>query len=233
MNARAKQAEHTLYVGVIGDLIASRKLPQRAAAQAALQAALDAVNARFAAHLAARFVITLGDEFQGLLKPSAPVFEILDVLEARLGSQPCRFGVGVGAMATPINPDMSIGADGPAFWHARDAITSVHEQHDYQQTRTRIRGLNAHDEPIINNLLALSDHIKRGWTALQRETFAHLLTLRIYTDNFDQQSAAEDMGITAVALYRRLKISGIKVYLRSRADLNTWLIDALKAEAGA
>ncbi len=232
MNAREKQAEHPLYVGVIGDLIASRKLTQRAAAQAALQAALDAVNTRFASHLASRFVITLGDEFQGLLNSSAPVFEILDVLEAHLGSQPCRFGVGVGTMATPINPVMSIGADGPAFWHARDAIKSVHEQHDYQQTRTRIRGLNAIDVPMVNNLLALSDHIKRGWTALQRETFAHLLSLGIYTDSFDQQSSAEDMGITAVALYRRLKISGIKVYLRSRADLNTWLIDTLSKEAG-
>lgn len=222
----------SVYIGIIGDLITSRTIADRGAAQEQLQAALDGVNERFQAHLASRFTITLGDEFQGLLLPGAPVFLMLDLIESALHPHPCRFGIGLGNMLTPIRPDLSIGADGPAFWHAREAIKSVHAQDDYGQTRTRLMGCPDLDAPLINNLLATTDGIKRGFTDLQRNTFSSLISAGIYSDSFDQQAAAEQLRITPEALYRRLKISGIKLYLRSRADLSLWLDRHLAAAKG-
>lgn len=212
-----------LYLSIIGDLISSRTITDRGSAQTQFQATLDRVNDRFKDHLASVFTITLGDEFQGVLKPQAPVFQILDWVEAGLHPHPCRFGIGLGVLLTPLRPELSIGADGPAFWHARNAINQVHEHDDYGQTRTRFVGCNENDAPLINNLLAVSDSIKRGFTALQQETFFMLLHQDIYSDTFDQQKAAREMKITPEALYRRLKISGIKLYFRCRADLQVWL----------
>lgn len=220
-----------IYLAVIGDLIASREIQARAQAQERLHAVLDAVNTRFSHALAAQFVITLGDEFQGLLLPGAPVFEILDVIESQLHPFPCRFGVGLGEMLTTINPLMSIGADGPAFWAARDAITTVHNNDDYGNTRTRIEGLNAQDLPLVNNVLALTDNLKRSFTPLQQETFGQLLEQKIYSEQFDQKEAAQKMGITPEAFYRRLKISNIKLYLKSRDQLNQWLAQQSMSEA--
>lgn len=39
-----------------------------------------------------------------------------------------RFGIGVGKILTDINPELSIGADGPAYWHARKAINYIHQK---------------------------------------------------------------------------------------------------------
>lgn len=219
------------YLAVIGDLIASRSIAQRNQAQQQLAQAIEQVNQRFAGSLAARFVITLGDEFQGLFLPTAPVFAALDHLEAAIHPLACRFGIGIGSMSTSINPQMSIGADGPAFWLARDAIASVHQDNDYGQTRTRLFGLPGLHRELVNNQLALSDHIKRGFTGVQQATYAALLQQGIYGDSFDQQQAAGQLGITPEALYRRLKLSGIKAYLRSRADLQTWLRSLMETEA--
>lgn len=211
------------YLGIIGDLIGSRELTPRDKAQQALQAALEQANRKHQASLASRFTVTLGDEFQGLLKAGAPVFQILDEIEAALAPYPCRFGIGLGSMATPINPKLSIGADGEAYWHARDAIKSVHDSDDYGLTRTRLLGLPEALTPLANDLLALTDAVKRGFTSTQQQTFQTLLQLNIYGESFDQKAAALHMGITEAALYRRLKLSGIKSYLRSRANLQALL----------
>ena len=222
----------SVYIGIIGDLITSRTIADRGAAQKQLQAALEGVNTRFQAHLASRFTITLGDEFQGLLLPGAPVFLMLDLIESALYPHPCRFGIGLGPMLTPIRHELSIGADGPAFWNAREAIKSVHAQDDYGRTRTRLMGCADLHAPLINSLLATTDGIKRSFSDLQWNTFFSLISEGIYSDSFDQQAAAERLGITPEALYRRLKISGIKLYLRSRADLSTWLTRQLEAAKG-
>ncbi|NLG57491.1 MAG: DNA-binding protein [Clostridiales bacterium] len=223
--------ENRRYIGFIGDLIGSREIKSRAQAQTALQEALNQVNARYQDCIASRLVITLGDEFQGLLMPSAPFLQMLDEIEARLLPYACRFGIGLGTMATAINPEMSIGADGEAFWLARAAITSVHDSDDYGKTRTRLRGASAATEPLINDLLALSDGMKRGWARKQQQTFADLLFQGIYQEDFDQTAAAKRMGITPEALYGRLKLSGIKTYLRSRANLQRMIATQEKREA--
>ena len=55
------------YFALIGDIIDSRHEQDRYDVQKKLQSILSSVNAENAAHIAADFLITLGDEFQGLL----------------------------------------------------------------------------------------------------------------------------------------------------------------------
>ncbi len=207
------------YLAVIADLIDSRSIPDRARAQRQIRAALKAINQRHGQHIASAFTLTLGDEFQALLYVDAPVFHILDEVERAITPYAPRFGIGLGTMATPINPHQSVGADGPAFWHAREAVQYVHDNDDYGLTRTRLKGCGEALDDVINSALALSDAQKRGWSAVQVQTFHALLESGIYEDNFDQKKLAQELGISQTALSKRLKLSGIKSYLRCRRAL--------------
>ena len=55
------------YFALIGDIIDSRHEQDRYDVQKKLQSILSSVNVENAVHIAADFLITLGDEFQGLL----------------------------------------------------------------------------------------------------------------------------------------------------------------------
>ena len=95
--------------------------------------------------------------------------------------------------------------------------------------KTAILGLGDPLDALCNDLLATGDALKAGWTQLQRETFGTLLELGIYTDSFEQKTVAAELGITDVALYKRLKSSNMKLYLRSRGTLQA----VVQATAGS
>ena len=56
--------------------------------------ALNGINDARHDEVVSSFVITLGDEFQGLLKRAAAIIGTLNALEARLDGIPMRYGVG-------------------------------------------------------------------------------------------------------------------------------------------
>ncbi len=64
----------THYIALIADVAASRALPApaRARLQARVRDVARELNARYRAHLAARFAVTLGDELQVLFKTATP-----------------------------------------------------------------------------------------------------------------------------------------------------------------
>ena len=72
----------TNYIAVVGDVVASRQAPERGELQSRLQQALEQVNERFSGVVASRFVLTLGDEFQGLLLSPDELQHILGLLWA-------------------------------------------------------------------------------------------------------------------------------------------------------
>lgn len=207
------------YFAVIGDFIDSRKIENRDLAQAKFRHALEKINRDFSKTIASKFTITLGDEFQGLLYPGAPIFKILDVIEMELLAYPFRIGIGFGSVTQPVNPNISIGADGKAYWNARSAIEFIHDKTDYGTSRTYFLGFDNTKNRLINDLLASTDLIKSKWSRIQRETFSVLLDMGIYEEDFSQKTIAQFMRISEVALYKRLKAGNIKLYLRCRKNL--------------
>lgn len=109
---------------VIGDLVGSRHLADRAGAQRRLADVLGTVNAEL--RLAQDFEATIGDEFQGAAQdlPTA----LLAGLLIRLRLQPdldARCGHGRGPV-TVHDPDRRpLLQDGPGWWSARAAIDEL------------------------------------------------------------------------------------------------------------
>ena len=86
------------------------------------------MNSIYNNDISAKFLITLGDEFQGLLEITAPILEIIKYIQREIYLIKLRFGVGIGNVFTLINHEAAIGADGPAFYAAREMIEFLREQ---------------------------------------------------------------------------------------------------------
>ena len=218
------------YYALIGDIIESRHLANRAQQQEALSQVLDNLNDRYQAHLASRFSLTLGDEFQGLVKVGAPIFQMIDELRLALPELNLRFGLGLGEILTSINPALSLGADGPAYWRAREAIQQVHQQHHYETVHVYLVTGQEDQDTILNHSLALSEFVRSSWIQSQMETFRTILDLGYYQSRFDQKRVASALGLSSSAFAKRMKSSGIILYLDVKNDLNQ-AIDNLARQA--
>ncbi len=106
------------YLAVIGDIIDSKKIKNRGEIQFEMKKTFQVLNQKYSDLIVSKFTLTIGDEFQALLKPARGVWQLLDLLTVR-SSAPFRLGLGYGEIRTQIDPDQSLGADGEAFWRAR------------------------------------------------------------------------------------------------------------------
>ncbi|MBF0786435.1 MULTISPECIES: SatD family protein [unclassified Streptococcus] len=205
------------YFALIGDIIDSKKINNRYQVQKTLESCLKQLNANYSSVVVSKMSITLGDEFQGLLSLDAPLFQIIDCINVAMQPYQIRFGLGLGTILTDINPEQSIGADGPAYWYARKALQYIHQKNDYGTTQIAVHFEGGHNVEVINTLIASGEAIKASWRASQEIILQKLLENDIYHEAFDQQALAKELDLTtSSALSKRLKSSNIKVYLRTR-----------------
>lgn len=211
------------YIALIGDIIDSKQLENRFEAQKQLSESLKRINDKYRSSIVSKFTITLGDEFQALLTTEAPIFHLIDDICLDLKPVKVRFGIGVGDILTEINPEQSIGSDGPAYWNARDAIKFIHQNNDYGNTQIAVQLKDENLTEDINTLLAAGDAIKANWRASQESVFDTLLNMDVYDDSFDHQKLGQKLDLNASALSKRLKSTSLKVYFRSRKTALKWL----------
>lgn len=219
-----------MYLALIADVIDSKMVQERFDLQKQLENTLQKINELFKDCLASAFTLTLGDEFQALLKVDAPVFQIIDTLRSELTPTQLRFGIGLGEIVTDIDPLQSIGADGPAYWNARAAINLVHQKNDYGNTQIYFSSGKENQDFFVNSLIASGEAIRSGWRDSQEEILLNLLKRSVYSESFSQQDLAQSLAINPSALSKRLKSSSVRVYLRGRAGALASIQSIVKGE---
>ena len=219
-----------MYLALIADVIDSKIVQERFDLQKQLEKTLQKINELFKGCLASAFTLTLGDEFQALLKVDAPIFQIIDTLRSELTPTQLRFGIGLGEIVTAIDPLQSVGADGPAYWNARAAINFVHQKNDYGNTQIYFSSGKENKDFFVNALIASGEAIRSGWRDSQEEILLNLLKRSVYSESFSQQDLAQSLAINPSALSKRLKSSSIRVYLRGRAAALASIQSAVKGE---
>lgn len=165
------------FVAIIGDIKESKKIENRNEVQKKLRQVLTEINEKYDNDIYSRFIITLGDEFQGLLCNGANTMNIISEIERKMYPVKIRFGVGAGAITTDISREMSIGADGPAYYKARNALETLKDNEKKKQKNASAIGFeadghNRHNngtEIMINTILSLLTAIKDSWSDRQRE----------------------------------------------------------------
>lgn len=142
------------YLAIIGDIVDSRHLDNRSSVQSKLEAVLNEINFDYANSIQSKFLITLGDEFQGLLFLTKDAYSIANKILDEMYPVKIRFGIGHGKITTPIK-ETAIGMDGPAFYAARQALESLKKS---KESGLRILG-SALDTKLLRAVNALLDSL--------------------------------------------------------------------------
>ena len=88
------------YIAIIGDIKKSKELENRKNIQVRLNYVLSEINEKYNSVISAKFMITLGDEFQGLLCSGDRVLDIIEEIQRQMYPVEIRFGIGVGQITT-------------------------------------------------------------------------------------------------------------------------------------
>lgn len=192
------------YIAIIGDIKKSRELNDRNLVQKKMQRVLDEINQKYEKDTASKFMITLGDEFQGLLKCGENMMNIISEIEDRMYPVKIRFGVGVGEITTAINTEVPLGADGPAYYNSRHAIEALKNNEKKSKTAAsnimfKADGDNEASEKMLNTIMSLLTVIKNKWTNRQREVIYEYIKY-----GGRQKDAAQHLGITQSSVQKNL-----------------------------
>ncbi len=115
---------------MIFDLKKSRAIKNREAVQYKLIDTIKQANINFQAYLASKFIITLGDEWQGLLKYPCDYYSVIEFFHKNLDDINFYCGLGIGEI-TIHNFELTVNQlDGPSFYLARKAI-NIAKQNNY------------------------------------------------------------------------------------------------------
>ena len=171
------------YIAIIGDIKMSKLIIERGKLQNHVINILKTVNEKYAPSIASKFLITLGDEFQGLLSSGVHLMDIIQFIKTEAQPIEIRFGIGVGTITTTINPDAAIGADGPAYYMARECIDNMKMAEGTKgrvcgNVQIRIDSSNHLQELSLNTIFNLMHCIEHDWTIKQKEIAYYTLSHR-------------------------------------------------------
>lgn len=214
-----------MYVAVIGDIINSKNIKNREEIQNRLKAVLVQSYELHREDFSSAPTITLGDEFQFLLRTGTSLMKLIDFINRKMAPVELRIGIGYGEILTEINPEISIGADGPAYWYAREALQILKTSRD---RRIGIYGKTLYDD-ILNQIIILIELIERDWTSSQKQ-FVQLIT---DLDGFEQMSQiqlAEALQVSPQLVNKKLKGLHLIQLNASKESLAVFLTKILQNE---
>lgn len=216
------------YTAMVGDMVRSKTLQDRKAVQEKLNAVLCGINVKYAGDIASKFMITLGDEFQGLLRSGTHAAEIAERIEREMHPVKIRFGIGVGEIATDINASMPLGADGSAYYNAREMINELKATEKRKMESKLNMKIAIEDHPdiseLINAVFSLNTALKAKWTDRQREI------INAYLQNSRTQSeVAKELSINQSTVQKALSSSDFYTY-QGAVDAVTKVLSGIKAE---
>src|SRR5665647_597106 len=168
------------YVVLVADINKSKKIDNRSEFPYKLKQVLEEINNKYKGDVSARFIITLGDEFQGLLGNGINTINIISEIERKMYPVRMRFGIGIGKITTDVNKEMALGADGPGYYKARNAIEYLKDNENKKQAiaadvRFEVESDNQATTIMLNTILELMTAIKDSWSDRQREIIWDML----------------------------------------------------------
>jgi hypothetical protein len=190
---------------VIGDVVRSRGLPgpERQQVQVGLEQLTAAINHRYRRAIAARFLVTLGDEFQGVLKRAEILPDLIWHIERTLANTEVRIGIGFGTLNPPLKP-VALGMDGSAFHAARAAIERARKR---KLQGGLFLGFGETDDLVLNGFARLLRLVR------QRLSKAQVHTLTLLRQGRTQAQIAKELRISRQAVSKSAKGVGWEAFL--------------------
>lgn len=213
----------TCFIAIKLDLVGSRRLPNRGQTQEKLIAGVAQVNRMFTSSIAAEFIVTHGDEIQGLLFPTAykASFAIVEYFIDFLLPIDVRFGIGYGALSTKLQ-EQAIGMDGPVWYNAQRAMVNAKKK----RNTIELIGFGKPWDEIATALGNLLCRLRTGWTAQQRRV------VNLQEDYSTQSEVAQILGISDAAVSKHLSAAGWRHYEEGREALLLLLAQSISGKSG-
>ena len=208
------------YIAIIGDIKDSKKIADRKNVQNKLNEVLQRINKKYESEISAKFMITLGDEFQGLLFKGEKVLDIIEEIQMEMYPIRIRFGIGVGEITTDINLEMAIGADGPGYYNARTAIETIKKNEQKNTAQASDIQIEVEDDKYclsdtLNTIFSLMAVIRDDWSQRQRQIIWEYDKYKC-----SQAECAERLGITQSSVQRSLVKGNYYAYKNARETVS-------------
>ncbi len=199
-----------LQAALIGDVIGSRRHPDRRVLARVLSKALDRVNE--VVEGLQPLTVTIGDEFQGTYRTIGDALMVsLRLGAATVGEVDVRVGIGWGELIVQEPGRSPFGQDGPCWWRAREALDRVRTaERSYRwppSWRTAaITGTQT--DGLLEAYLMARDHILGRLDAIDGKILWGLL------DGTSQTELAESLGLDKSSVSRRARTHGLLALVR-------------------
>jgi hypothetical protein len=182
-------------IALIADMVKSREVArsQRPGVQQRFQELVVFLNRKYNRHILSKFVITLGDEFQGLLRSATPIPDLLWDIECRFSDRRLRVGLGFGLLDTPLQKE-AVNIDGPALHFARAAIEIAAEERSYGGVFLGFVDM----DPVMNGIARIMSFHRSRLTAQQ------LKIAELLRQGLSQSEAARELQISQQAVSKQV-----------------------------
>lgn len=194
------------HIVLMADIVDSRKSDQKELMKR-FRKLTDDVNKKNRKALLSPITITLGDEFQGVVKNiSAAVCLILEMEEKLIQDQAgfkLRYVLYEGSIDTPINEDIAYGMLGEGLTKAREAL----ENTKATNSRYYFNLKNQQAAAALINSMSIYQNITDGWKLEQDNEL-----IRNFIDLRDYKLVAARMGKTRSQIWKRQKNLKIEPY---------------------
>lgn len=200
---------------LMADVVGSSNLDRKKLANS-LRDSVSGVNDTLHKHILSPFTITLGDEFQGLVRSLSAAVKILFFLEEQRLEKSLDFKLHyvlhVGEIDTEINRETSYGMLGPGLAEAREKLT------DRKRDRPRFEfSLRDNSRSVqLNRLFDVVDGIVSRW---KRKDFELVLAM---LQNENDQDVGDRFEKDRSQIYKRRKTLMIQEYLHLQEFLFTY-----------
>ena len=183
---------------IISDIIGSRKLNDRERYewQLFLKSAIVQINEKFSNYIEASFMITKGDEFQGVLKQISFVHPIVMEFERLIFPLTMRFGVGHGSIQK-MGSKIPIEMDGQAFHLAQAALNAAKKKKQVIIIQTKNEYFNLQ----VNTIYQLIYAIKERWSDISYKRYWK------YQECGTYERVAQEEGVSTQAVWDSLNNS--------------------------
>lgn len=201
---------------VLGDLVNSRGIDDRAGLQVELIAELERLNSEHTETLAAPLAMTAGDEFEGLFYSTAPLVSVVQRLADVVAPERLTFGVAAGGLVTPLSgaiADRQVGQlDGPVFHAARAALREARGRDAWMA----FQGFDDATDLAATAIGELLGEIRASWTDRRAQIVGLARGRR-------QKDVADELNLSKSVVSEALKAARYDVVLRNEQRLQSLL----------
>jgi len=162
---------------------------ERYEGQLFLKSAIIQINEKFSDSIEAPFMITRGDEFQGVTKDLASGLETMLEFERLLFPLKLRYGIGKGEIQK-MGSSIPIEMDGTAFHRANDAVNRAKKKKLFLLCNSG----DAANDMLINSIFLLMNSIKTRWNENNYERYWNYKSL----GTFEKVAKKENVSPQAI-----------------------------------